>query len=182
VAEPLPATIEVLIPDEAELWFQEVRTYQTGSRRLFNTPPLPAGQTFAYDLIARWLAPGGEMVVSEQVFVRAGEHVVVDLASRLAPAPVPLARLDYLERGQAAQVRALARTSVAEFPPSAATPRPAVGRVIPAGFEGPTVGSWGPGSMVIREYGLPGQSREGPPPSGPLFMRITEFDAPRGAR
>jgi uncharacterized protein (TIGR03000 family) len=79
-SQPLStASIEVRLPDRAELLFQGVRTAQTGARRSFTTPSLARGQVYAYEVAARWSEGKGEVVRRERITVRAGDRVVVDL-------------------------------------------------------------------------------------------------------
>jgi uncharacterized protein (TIGR03000 family) len=105
------ATLEVRLPESAELRFNGAATRQTGGQRVFTTPSLRAGQRYEYDVAARWFQDGREVRLARRITVRAGERLVVDF--------IDLARA---RRGMA----------VREFP----APRPAGdGLTRPAGFE-----------------------------------------------
>ena len=113
---PLPerAQIEVWLPENADLWFQEARTYQTGPRRLFTTPPLPAGQYFTYDVFVRWRDEGYERTWGGTVTVRGGDQVALDIVA-------------------AAQIQQTSATTIEEFPRrAAASTAPPPARVPPA--------------------------------------------------
>jgi uncharacterized protein (TIGR03000 family) len=49
-----PATIEVHVPTNAEVWFDDTPTDQAGEWRTFTSPPLPPDQVFYYKVRARW--------------------------------------------------------------------------------------------------------------------------------
>jgi uncharacterized protein (TIGR03000 family) len=81
----MPVYLEVLIPPTAEIIIEGAKTTQTGSRRLFVSPPIKSGQNYTYDLKAKWTENGKEMNRSRKVPVRAGETKVVDLTRELMP-------------------------------------------------------------------------------------------------
>src|SRR5581483_7157551 len=53
------ANIRVHVPANAELWFEDSRTNQTGSDRTFVSPPLDPNRTFTYTLRAKWRDANG---------------------------------------------------------------------------------------------------------------------------
>jgi len=63
----MPVYIDVVIPPRAEITFENERTTQTGSRRLF--------------ISAKWTENGREVTRSRTVPVHAWERVMVDLTS-----------------------------------------------------------------------------------------------------
>ena len=72
------ALIEVRVP-EAEIWFEGDKTTQTGNVRQFVTPAVPPGQTYTYDIRARWT--GGDGKVVDQLLAaqfRARQRLTVD--------------------------------------------------------------------------------------------------------
>ena len=77
----MPVYIDVVIPPRAEITFENERTTQTGSRRLFISPPIRAGQNYTYHIKAKWTENGREVIRSRTVPVHAGERVMVDLTS-----------------------------------------------------------------------------------------------------
>src|SRR5262249_8941310 len=83
---PAPAHIVVTVPTDARVTFDGYRTRKTGVQRTFVTPPLPAGQRFAYEVRAE-VTRGGQVVGrTVQAIVRAGQTTRVDLA-QLGSAP-----------------------------------------------------------------------------------------------
>jgi len=73
-----PATIEVRVPAGAEVWFNGARTRQTGTVRVFESPPLEPGTPYAYSVKARWTLGGKEMERTLQVPVSAGAKNTAD--------------------------------------------------------------------------------------------------------
>jgi uncharacterized protein (TIGR03000 family) len=71
------ALIIVNIPEEAELWFDDRPTSQSGSTRRFTTPPLPDGRS-SYTLRVRWRMEDVELRRMEDVEVRPGSAVTVN--------------------------------------------------------------------------------------------------------
>jgi uncharacterized protein (TIGR03000 family) len=53
------ALITVLLPDNADLWFDRTKMTGTGTSRVFVTPQLTPGQKYTYTLRARWADNGG---------------------------------------------------------------------------------------------------------------------------
>jgi uncharacterized protein (TIGR03000 family) len=76
------AHINVTVPADAEIWFDDNKTTSTGSVRQFNSPPLTAGK-HSYEIRARWRENGREVTQTQQVEVTPSAHVSVSF-------PVPL--------------------------------------------------------------------------------------------
>ena len=77
------ATIEISVPADAKVWFDDSATVQTGSERTYQTPPLPPGNTYSYAITAQWRGPDGQDVVRKQhVNVRANESSIVEFVPR----------------------------------------------------------------------------------------------------
>ena len=57
------ADITIVVPPDAEVFFDGAATMQKGADRLFTTPPLPVGRKFYYDVLARW--KGGDKTVEQ---------------------------------------------------------------------------------------------------------------------
>jgi uncharacterized protein (TIGR03000 family) len=72
------AQIIVKIPAEAELWFNETKTTQETSYRVFITPPLTSGQPLRYALRARWRLGTAELRRVEEIDVQPGQVHTVD--------------------------------------------------------------------------------------------------------
>lgn len=76
-----PVNVEIIVPEaSAEVVIDGQATKQTGTNRRFQSPPLPAGKVFDYEVRARWQANGQTVVRARTVEVRAGQRLVVDLA------------------------------------------------------------------------------------------------------
>jgi uncharacterized protein (TIGR03000 family) len=73
-----PVEIRVRVPVGARLWFDGHETAQTGTDRVFASPPLEAGREFAYEVRLQWR--DGDKVVerTRQLAVRAGDHIGLD--------------------------------------------------------------------------------------------------------
>jgi uncharacterized protein (TIGR03000 family) len=79
-----PATIRVLLPEDARLTFDGESTVSTGASRLFVSPPLSRGREFTYTLRAERMRGDKSVVASKTITVRAGEETQVDLRSGYA--------------------------------------------------------------------------------------------------
>jgi len=90
VQQEAPATIEVRLPDAtAEVAINGRPTQQSGTIRVFESPPLSAGQVFTYDVKARWLSNGRPTNDDRTLAVEAGKRFVVDFTETL---PISQAR------------------------------------------------------------------------------------------
>jgi len=77
------ATIDVSVPTDAKVWFDDHLTVQIGSLRAYETPPLKPGGTYSYVVTAQWRGPDGKDVVQKQkVSVRANESSNVEIVPR----------------------------------------------------------------------------------------------------
>lgn len=94
----LTARIDVLVPSgDANLTFDNLPTTPTGTTREFVTPPLVVGSNYVYNVRVSWLDDGVRRSRDKNVFVRAGDRLVVDLTTsqgtfegpslRVAPRP-----------------------------------------------------------------------------------------------
>ncbi len=79
------AQIRVRLPADAILWFDGVPTTQTGPEREFTTPPLNPGNTFFYNIKARWMQSGQPVERTLQIPVRANETSSADFNALPAP-------------------------------------------------------------------------------------------------
>jgi len=86
---PVPAAavggclvLSVKVPQPAtEVFVDGKKTQQTGTDRIFESPPLEAGQNYRYTVTARWVERGQVVEVSRDVTGTAGEMVRVDFAA-----------------------------------------------------------------------------------------------------
>lgn len=80
--DPNAALLEVMVPENAQLWFAGARTAQTGPVRHFVSPSLPPGQPFTYEIRARWTDASGRSVERiKRVKVQAGARIGVNFNS-----------------------------------------------------------------------------------------------------
>jgi len=79
-----PVHVTVQVPADAEVWFNEVKTQQTGTTRRFVSPPLAPGN-YRYDIRASW----GSRSETRQVTVHPGDDISVQFKSKTAPAAAP---------------------------------------------------------------------------------------------
>ena len=87
-ARTAPVYLDVRVPANAEVIVETEKTKQTGPRRSFISPPIATGRNYVYEIKAKWLENGQEVVRTRQVDVRAGEQVVVDfMATPASPEP-----------------------------------------------------------------------------------------------
>lgn len=88
-AAPVPAEkaggcliLSVKVPQPAaEVTVDGRKTSQTGTDRIFESPPLEAGKAYAYTVTARWVERGQVVEVSRSVTGVAGEVVRVDFGT-----------------------------------------------------------------------------------------------------
>jgi uncharacterized protein (TIGR03000 family) len=76
-AEGTSVTVAVNVPEAAEVWFDGVKTSQTGPGRVFHSPPLRPGVSYLYLVRAKWSEDGREVEQVQTITVHAGERVQV---------------------------------------------------------------------------------------------------------
>jgi uncharacterized protein (TIGR03000 family) len=73
------ASLNVHVPENAQVWINGLPTTETGSWRSFASPPLALGENFHYDVRAQWPAANGQVVdQTRRVEVRPGGLSSVD--------------------------------------------------------------------------------------------------------
>jgi len=83
VEESTTVTVDVVVPETAEVWFDGYKTNQAGSSRTFVSPPLEPGHSYTYDVRARWTDPSGRVIdETKQVAVQAGQEVTLNFMAR----------------------------------------------------------------------------------------------------
>ena len=88
-------SVTVLVPDaNAQVWFEDGLTSQTGTQRMFHSPPLEPNRTFTYTVKARWMENGQAINQESQIKVQAGQSYTITFRnnSRI-DVPLPLPRL-----------------------------------------------------------------------------------------
>jgi uncharacterized protein (TIGR03000 family) len=74
--------INVHVPPNAEVWFDDQKTSQTGPFRSFITPALNPDQDFVYHIRARWTENGRQVEKTRRVDVHAGDRHLVNFVGR----------------------------------------------------------------------------------------------------
>jgi uncharacterized protein (TIGR03000 family) len=69
------ARIDLKVPAGAEVWFDGVKTRQTGNLRQFATPLLPHGGKYCYEVRVMWKDCSGEVTETRRLSLTAGESV-----------------------------------------------------------------------------------------------------------
>jgi uncharacterized protein (TIGR03000 family) len=79
------AHLQLIVPDNAEVWFDGEKTSQTGTVREYVSPPLATGKTFTYDVRVRYAGANGHVVdETRPIRVQANSWWSVDFTK---PAP-----------------------------------------------------------------------------------------------
>jgi uncharacterized protein (TIGR03000 family) len=74
------AHIHMMVPAGAEVWFNDVKTKQTGTDRDFDTPELTPGKDYTYDVRVRWMDSSGKVVEQKRTLtVHAGDRLNMDM-------------------------------------------------------------------------------------------------------
>ncbi len=83
----LPADVVVKVPHpDAEVWFQGIKTKQTGLVRSYLSPPLKPGKKYRYNMKVRWQENGQALEKTRTFLVQAGQQVGIDF-TQLEEAP-----------------------------------------------------------------------------------------------
>lgn len=82
----VPAQILVRVPAEARVYFDNEATIQGGEVRLYESPPLPAGSEFCYEVRVEIKSGEDERTETRQLVIAAGQLTQVDFRS---PDPKP---------------------------------------------------------------------------------------------
>ena len=89
------ANVRVEVPTNAEVWFGGHKTNQTGTERLFHSPPLEPKGNYTYEVRARWTENGKVVDLTRNVPVRAGDNASIDFLRQTpernpaTPLPIP---------------------------------------------------------------------------------------------
>jgi uncharacterized protein (TIGR03000 family) len=89
VPADLSAHLNVRVPADAEFWVDGTQTKQSGSLRQFVSPPLEAGQDYSYELKARWVENGREVVQTRRIPVFSGLWRTIDFTQPEAESIAP---------------------------------------------------------------------------------------------
>jgi uncharacterized protein (TIGR03000 family) len=83
------AHLLVVVPANAEVWFDGSRTQQTGEEREFVSPPLQPGRTFSYAVKARWTQDGKTVEQTRTIPVWANLWRPIDFTQPEPPKEMP---------------------------------------------------------------------------------------------
>jgi uncharacterized protein (TIGR03000 family) len=78
--------------EDAEVWFENQKTEQTGTQRDFDSPSLTPGQTYTYEVRLRWMENGRPNVQTRKLAVRPGEWLLIDLTKPPPPERITMPR------------------------------------------------------------------------------------------
>jgi uncharacterized protein (TIGR03000 family) len=95
-----PVQITIRVPDGSQIWFDGEQTAQTGTTRVFVSPPLEPGRDYHYEVLARWQDGEGTVERTRRLRFRAGDTIGLDFSGRgflevrgysdTQPGPVPI--------------------------------------------------------------------------------------------
>jgi uncharacterized protein (TIGR03000 family) len=81
------ARIQVHVPSNAEVWFNNDKTRLTGAIRAFDTPPLAVGRDYGYLVRVRWWNGDRYVEQQRQLVFQAGDTLNIDFL-KAAPPPI----------------------------------------------------------------------------------------------
>ena len=73
--------IDVRVPADAKIWFDDDATKQTGAERQFASPPLTPGKYFEYQIRAQWNENGKKKEQTRRVTFQAGDRIHLEFNS-----------------------------------------------------------------------------------------------------
>jgi uncharacterized protein (TIGR03000 family) len=85
-AAPVGANLKFKVPAETKLYVDGRLAVGSGPERAFFTPPLERGKKFFYDVDAKLMVNGKEVVETKKVIVEAGASVSEEFATLIAAA------------------------------------------------------------------------------------------------
>src|SRR5207244_2713301 len=74
-----PVRIHLRVPSDAKIWFDGSPTYQTGTDRTFESPPVAIGAEYVYQIRIQWKQDGKDVTKNQQVTIHAGDMVNLTL-------------------------------------------------------------------------------------------------------
>lgn len=77
------ASINVRVPEFADVWVVGEKTHLLGTSRDFETPDLDPGRRYLYEIRARWIEEGVVIDVTRKIGVRSGDNLRVDFHAGL---------------------------------------------------------------------------------------------------
>jgi uncharacterized protein (TIGR03000 family) len=70
--------VRLIVPADAEVWFDGTKTSETGATRDYVSPALAFGKDYSYEIRVRWIANGQPVEQTRKVSVRPGALTTVD--------------------------------------------------------------------------------------------------------
>lgn len=86
LAPTSPVTIDINVPEDAEVTIQGKKMNQSGSARQFTSPYLNPAFAYSYDIVATWNENGQAVTQNRRVVVRPGDHETVTFTASAPPA------------------------------------------------------------------------------------------------
>jgi uncharacterized protein (TIGR03000 family) len=71
--------VSIRVPENADIWFDGLKTRQKGTLRDFASPPLDPDGKYTYEIKARWVENGREVTRIRKVDVVAGDRILLNL-------------------------------------------------------------------------------------------------------
>jgi uncharacterized protein (TIGR03000 family) len=84
-----PVLVNLRVPRDAKIWFGGSQTNQTGTMRSFESPPLPVGRDYVYQLRIQWIQNGKDVTQTRQINVHAGDVINLTAGSPAEVAAAP---------------------------------------------------------------------------------------------
>jgi uncharacterized protein (TIGR03000 family) len=75
------AVVNLRVPSDARIWFDQSQTKQTGTMRSFESPPLDVGSEYSYQVRIQWKRDGKDVTETRHVTLHAGDVINLTLGS-----------------------------------------------------------------------------------------------------
>jgi uncharacterized protein (TIGR03000 family) len=118
-AQDRRAHVEVLVPQNAEVWFDDHKTQESGTDRFFVSPPVDPNSRYFYNIRARWTDNGRTVERTRKVSFQPGQQIRVDFMREQAGDQQPA-----VERREATPRPAEENTPAPPPPPPSPPPFP----------------------------------------------------------
>jgi uncharacterized protein (TIGR03000 family) len=79
--------VNLRVPSDAKVWFDESQTHQTGTTRSFESPPVAAGREYVYQLRIQWQQDGKIVTQTRDIKVHAGDVINLTVGSPAESVP-----------------------------------------------------------------------------------------------
>jgi uncharacterized protein (TIGR03000 family) len=75
---PNVAHLRIMVPANAQVWFEDEKTDQSGPARFFTSPDLALDKEYVYQIKAEWQEDGRKVSRDRRVMLHAGDWITVD--------------------------------------------------------------------------------------------------------